>query len=122
MHQDHWQTDNVAVVSPDGNTLYTGGDAAAHADDAWDVDGDAVGFGDDGNLTVSDDIPTVAGPSGEDWGGSDVDASAGGADSSGGGFFSDFFGGGGDGGGGDGGGASCGSSCGGGCGGGCGSG
>lgn len=131
MHQRHWHTDSVAVVNPDGDTLYTGadrgliarGDAAAHAEDSWEVDRDAVGFGDDGNLAISDEIPTVAVPGGEDWGGSDVDAGVASADSSGGGFFSDFFGGdsgGGDSGGGAGGGdagASCGSSCGGGCGG-----
>ena len=118
MHQRHWYTDSVAVVNPDGDTLYTGADRGLITRSPGGVDRDAVGFGDDGNLAISDEIPTVAVPGGEDWGGSDVDAGVASADSSGGGFFSDFFGG--DGGGVSGGGdagASCGSSCGGGCGG-----
>ena len=125
---DHWHTDGVAVVSPDGDTLYTGAEAAAHPEDRLDAEGSAVGFGDDGNLTVSDTIPAVSDAGGEDWGGSDIQADAvatgapGAGDAGGSGFFSDFFGGDsgvGDGGGGNG--TSCGSSCGGGgCGGGCG--
>lgn len=51
IHEAVWQSPHVYVVEPSGSMLFTGDDAASHANDQW-VGHDAVQFSDGGGVSV----------------------------------------------------------------------
>ena len=58
VHDSAWHSPMVHVVSPNGDTLFTGDtvDSSAASMDGWDPD-DAVGFDESGDLQVDDSMP-----------------------------------------------------------------